>query len=77
LEEIMVNIGNGQEPFPRLRDYLMHVDHHGSENGFSTIVDDEIAELRGTANSLGLLTIASGVLELSPDGHQALGKTAC
>ena len=72
----MARIGGGQVPFPRLRDYLRHVEHHGSETGFSTVADDEIAELRGTANSLGLLTIASGFLELSPDGHQALGETS-
>ncbi len=72
----MANVSDGQDAFPRLRAYLRHVDNHGSESGFSTIVDDEIAELRGTANSLGLLSIASGFLELSPDGRQALGETA-
>ncbi len=72
----MASIGDRQASFRRLRDYLRHVDHHGSETGFSTIVDDEIAELRGTANSLGLLSIASGCLELSPDGHQALNENA-
>ncbi len=68
----MASNGDRQASSRRLRDYLRHVDHHGSESGFSTIVDDEIAELRGTANSLGLLSIASGALALSPDGHQAL-----
>ncbi|MDC6700620.1 hypothetical protein [Leclercia adecarboxylata] len=72
----MPSTADRQASSRRLRDYLRHVDHHGSESGFSTIEDDEIAELRGTANSLGLLSIASGALALSPDGHQALRDSA-
>ncbi len=68
----MASNGDSRASSRRLRDYLQHVNHHGSESGFSTVVDDEIAELRGTANSLGLLSIASGSLALSPDGHLAL-----
>lgn len=72
----MASNGDRQASSRRLRDYLRHVDHHGSESGFSTIVDDEIAELRGTANSLGWLSIASGSLALSPDGLQALSEAS-
>ncbi len=72
----MANVSDRQASFRRLREYLRHVENFGSESGFSTVVDDEIAELRGTANSLGLLSIASGVLELSPDGRQALAEGA-
>ena len=72
MEGLMASNGDGQASSRRLRDYLQHVNHHGSESGFSAIVDDEIAELRGKANSLGLLSIASGSLALSPDGHLAL-----